>query len=133
MWVITRGVSTMLQIDDTRRVTLGASTRQESILLFCINIINKGFLALEVEGDGIGIIGVRSHLEDRSSLHALVGGRVGSTSSFHRTLVTREVHVGVFHVGVAIEMRHLVGSVIDEGVFCRIIDRSVHASRLLAV
>ena len=130
----------MLQIDDTRRVTLGASTRQESILLFGINIINKGFLALEVEGDGIGIIGVRAHLEDRSSLHALVGGRVGSTSSFHRTLVdvhgnlvAREVHVGVFHVGVAIEMRHLVGSVIDEGVFCRIIDRSIHASRLLAV
>ena len=139
MWVIAGGVTSMLQIDHSRRVALGAHTRQETVLLLGIYIINKGFLALEVELDGIGIILVATHLEYRLSLYTTFGSRVGRTHSLHVTLidvhrntVAGKIHILILHLRRAIKMRHLVLGVIDKRVGSRISDRSIYSTRLLA-
>ena len=105
MRIITSRISTMLQIDSSRRITFRSGTRQESVLLLCIYIINKCLLTLEIEGYRIRIIGIRAHLEYRFTLDATFSSRVGSTRSLHialvdvhGNLVTRKIHVGIFHI-----------------------------------
>ena len=140
MRIIAGGISAMLQIDDTRRISLRLHTGEESILLLGIYIINKGLLALEVELDGIGIIGIIAHLEDRFSLDASISHRVLGTAGSHIAFVQihgdavgGKIHVLVLHVRVSIEMRHLVVGIIYQRVVGLILYRCVDASRLLSV
>ena len=138
--IIAGGISAMLQIDDTRGISLRLHTREESILLLGIYIINKCLLALEIELDGIGVVGIAAHLEDRFTLHATLLRRVGCTArpdvalvQIHRDAVGGEIHVLVLHVRVAIEMRHLAVGIIHQRVVGLVIDRCVDAARLLSI
>ena len=61
---IASGIASMLQIDLARCRTFGQFASQESIFLFGIGVADESFLRLEVERDGVVLIGVGPHLED---------------------------------------------------------------------
>ena len=107
-------------------------------MLFCIYIINKGLLALEVEFDGVGIIGIATHLEDRFALDASLRRTVGCTHRLHVALVHihgdavgTEVHVGILHIGVSVEICHLVLGIVYERVVRLIVNRCVYSTLFL--
>ena len=104
-------------------------------MLFCIYIINKGLLALEVEFDGVGIIGIATHLEDRFALDASLRRTIGCTHRLHVALVHihgdavgTEVHVGILHVGVSVEICHLVLGIVYERVVRLIVNRCIYST-----
>ena len=136
--VVAGGVSSVLQVDHSRGVALRPRAGEESVLLRRVHVVDERLLALEIELDGVGVVGVASHLEDGLSLDTVLGGGVGGTHGrdialvhIHSDAVGGEVHVLVLHVGVAVEMRHLVMGVVDQGVGGGVVDRCVHSTRLL--
>ena len=147
------GIGTVLQVDFTRSRALGELTVQEAVFLLGVNIADEALLCLEVEGDGIVLVGVLSHLEHRRACQLVVGigDFLGSlflgfllqchrTSGMHLTrvqthidLLTLQVHVLVFHVRRAIEIGHVGAGKIDDRVLGGVFHWRVDAVLALAV
>ena len=116
----------MLEEHLTIGTSLGDLTRQETFVLLGIDLGDKSFLRLEVEGHRVTLVFVVTHLEDRGT-HELLGG-VDLTCGMHKVtvethvdLLTLEVHVLVFHLRLSIEMGQsrggLVGQRVVGGIF----------------
>ena len=121
VWVfrVASGIAAMLQVDDTRGVSLRFLSRQEAVLLCGVYIVDERFLGFEVESDGVGVISVLPHFEDGLSFDAVLFGGVcrsrGEDSAaglVKSHFVTRQVHVLVLHVGFAIKKSLPVDGVI---------------------
>ena len=109
----------MLEEHLTIGTSFGELTRQETFVLLGIDLGDKSFLRLEVEGHRVTLVFVATHLEDRGA-HKLLGG-VDLTCGMHEVtvethvdLLALEVHVLVFHLRLTIEMGQSRGSFIGQ-------------------
>ena len=109
----------MLEEHLTIGTSFGELTRQETFVLLGIDLGDKSFLRLEVEGHRVTLVFVVTHLEDWGT-HELLGG-VDLTCGMHEVtvethvdLLALEVHVLVFHLRLTIEMGQSRGSFIGQ-------------------
>ena len=86
---------------------------EETVFLLGIYIVDKSPLGLEIERHGVALVFVAAHGKHRTSRQLARG--VGRTRGVHQTaveghahLVALQVHVLIFHLGVAIQA-HLLG------------------------
>ena len=122
-------ITSFLQIEHTSGIALGVFTKQESVFLLCIDVLDKTFLRLDIERDGIVLISVRPHLEHRLTYqfgHRRISiGRCGMhqiTVKTHVDLVTLEIHDLILHVGFTKKMSGLRSGIIDQRILGRIMD-----------
>ena len=137
MLFIAGRIAAMSQVEGTRTVAFCPLTAQESVFLLGIDIADKTFLCLEIEGHRIVLVGVVTHLENRRSRE--FSRRVGHTRGMddaavktHVYLLTLQFHRGVVHLGITIEMGCLRYGIINEGVAGLVSHRSIDAALLRA-
>ena len=107
---IAGGVASVLQIHITLGIALRYLTMQESVLLLCIDMLDKTFLRLEVEGHRVVLVGITAQLENGSSVKHMVHRVFQDTRCMHQTTVKThvdafalQVHVLVFHSRLSIQ------------------------------
>ena len=138
MRLVAGGVAGMLHIDGSIGIALRHLARHVAVLLLGIDIVDESLLGLEVEGDGIILVGVASHLEDRGTeLHAeaveTARGMHQTAVETHVDLVALQIHVFIRHVGVAKEIGNARPCLIHQRVAGRIADGGINAILALAV
>ena len=67
MFLITRGISAVSQVNIPVFFAFRYSARQKAILLLGISIVYNAFLAFKIKCYGIGIIGITTHRKDGTS------------------------------------------------------------------
>ena len=107
MRVVACGVSSVLKENLALVVTFRQLTGEESVLLFGIYIADESLLGLEVKRHRVGFVCILTHHKHGCSKFHASG--ILSSSCIHQTavethvyLLALEVHILVFHVGVAI-------------------------------
>ena len=126
-------ITSFLQIEHTSEVAFGMLTEQVSVFLFRIDILDKTFLRLDIERDGIVLVGVLSHLEHRLTYQFRhCGIRIGRsgihqvTIKTHIDLVALEIHNLILHVGFTKKMSRLRCGIIDQRVLGRVFHWSLN-------
>ena len=127
-------ITSFLQIEHTSGIALGVFTKQESVFLLCIDVLDKTFLRLDIERDGVVLVGIRSHLEHRLTYQlrhrGICIGRSGVhqiTVKTHIDLIALEIHDLVLYMSITEEMSRLRGGVINQGVLSCIFDGSLNS------
>ena len=103
MRLVTGRIASVIEVHVALAVTLGNLGGHETVFLLGIGIVDKTLLRLEVERHGVGLIGVRAHLEHRST--EFLSRRVQRTCGMYQTgvkrhiyLVTLQVHILILHM-----------------------------------
>ena len=109
----------MLQIQGARTITLGPFTTQETVFLFSIDITDQAFFRFEVKGHRIVLIGVRTHFKNRcsrknSSCISNTCGMNDTVVKTHIDFFALQVHIGVLHLSLSIEMGSLGSGIINK-------------------
>ena len=132
MGIVAGGVFSMLQKHFTLLVSLGYLAGHISLVLLGIDSGDETLLCLEIESHGVALVGVASHLEDRSAKQYTSGisrtcGVNKATVEIHVYLVALKVHVLILHVRVSVEMSQASGSLVGKRVFGSVFHRRVDA------
>ena len=135
MFLITSRIAAMRQIKSTRAVALGTLTAKESVFLLCIDIADQAHLRLEVESHRIVLVSVRTHFKDRCAFQFSRGicytrGMHDATVKTHIDLLTRQIHIGILHLGITVEMGCLGGRIIHERILRLISYRGIDTTSL---
>ena len=130
--MVAGGVFTVFDKHLTLVVTFRYLAGEETLVLLSIYARDETLFCLEVKSHGVALVGVASHLEDRSAKQYTGGisrtcGVNKATVEIHVYLVALKVHVLILHVRVSVEMSQASGSLVGKRVFGSVFHRRVDA------
>ena len=136
--LVAGGVAAVVEVHVALAVALGEFGGHVAVLLLGVDVVDESLLGLEVEGHGVGLVGVGAHFEDGCAKLASRGinGACGMHQAGvqrHVDLVALEVHVLVLHVRLAKEVGHAGDAVVGHGVGGGVLHGGVDAVLALAV
>ncbi len=109
MIFVAGGITTVLQINLTIGSTLSQLGSHIAIILLGIYIADESLFGLEIKSYSVVLISVTTHLEYWCT--EFLTERVERTCSMYQTgielhedLITLQIHILIFHMGLAIQM-----------------------------
>ena len=104
------------------------------------DILYDTLLRLEIEFDGIVLILILPHYKDRLATNLSIRGVGIGTCGIDRATIhidahtlTLQVHVLVIHLGLSVQVGHLLGGIVYQGVGCGIFNGRFYAILFLLV